>query len=419
MGNTDNKMKKSIKYLNTDSPLIQKKYGLQKRSSLKNIQNRKLNIESKGENVEIKKLKSLSDNKLIQISSETNREESLSNSDTNPSSIKSNSNDIPYVEEDEIGSEADEDSVKSADHKNKNKNKVLIITNNIKKVFVDSKLNNNNNNNREQSPNSSLSDMKTDYTTEDEENNNNNKTEITPSTSTFDYELNIFRDAGAVRESYISKLISMNVWNPSMKPKIHNSLIIFDWDDTLLPTSFLTPNGTFSENIQLSPNDAEKMKEIEKNVSKILNESIEKGNVYIITNAGINWVQFSSNIFYPLISELLKKIKIISARGEYEKSYPGNLRQWKIQAFLNLLNDVDEKLVTNIICVGDSLFEMEAGRILASKFKEAFIKTIKFREAPKLDELLKQLKLIAQQFGTIYSTIKNLTIRIEKKKKEK
>ena len=429
MGNTNKKLKKSIKYLNTESPLTQKRYGLQKRSSSKNIKNTKLNLESKEDNVEIKQLKSLSDNKLIQISSENNREEMLSNSsETNSSSIKSNINEIPYVEEDETGSEADEDSVKSSDNKNKDKNKVLIITNNIKKVFVDSKLNINNNNNninniREQSPNSSLSDMKTDDTTEDEENNNNinnnNRMERTPSISTFDYELNIFRDAGAVRESYISKLISMNVWNPSIKPKNHNSLIIFDWDDTLLPTSFLTPNDVFSENIQLSPTDSEKMKEIEKNVYKILKESIEKGNVYIITNAGINWVQFSANIFYPSISELLKKIKIISARVQYEKSFPGNLRQWKIQAFLNLLNEVDEKLVTNIICVGDSLFEMEAGRILASKFKEAFIKTIKFREAPKLDELLKQLKLITQQFGTIYSTIKNLTIRIEKKKREK
>ena len=57
--------------------------------------------------------------------------------------------------------------------------------------------------------------------------------------------MNIFRDSEAVRESYISKLISMKVWNPGMKPKYHNSLIIFDWDDTLLPTTFLTPKGTF------------------------------------------------------------------------------------------------------------------------------------------------------------------------------
>ena len=61
---------------------------------------------------------------------------------------------------------------------------------------------------------------------------------------------------------------------------------------------------------------------------------------------------------------------------------------------------------------------MEAGRILASRFTEAFIKTVKFKEAPNLDELLKQLKVVSSQFGIIYSRIKNLTIRVEKKKKE-
>ena len=96
-----------------------------------------------------------------------------------------------------------------------------------------------------------------------------------------------------------------------MKPKCHNSLIIFDWDDTLLPTSFLTPNGSFTEDIHLSQSDTDKINEIEKNVNIILKESIEKGNVYIITNAGVNWVQFSVSIFYTSVSNLLKKIKII------------------------------------------------------------------------------------------------------------
>ena len=108
----------------------------------------------------------------------------------------------------------------------------------------------------------------------------------------------------------------------------------------------------------------------------------------------------------------MEKIKIISARGQYEKFFPGNSRQWKIEAFLNLQKTLNMKLVTNIICIGD------AGRILASKFTEAFIKTIKFREAPRLDELLKQLKLVCIQFSSIYTAVKNLTIRVERKKKE-
>ena len=402
MGNVNNKSKKGLKSLNKDS-ISEKK---------KRTKNYKINTEFKEEKEKQeennkKNLKRLSEKKLIKIPYENNHEEVYPNSlDTNFSSTKSNTNEV--IEEEIEENSSNEGSEEEEIEKNEEfKNKELLITNNIKKVFIDSKRNN------------SSSEVQLDETNEENNNSENINRERTPSISTFDYELNIFRDSEAVRESYISKLISMKIWNPGMKPKYHNSLIIFDWDDTLLPTSFLTPKGTFSEDIQLSSSDCKKMQQIANYVYDILKESIEKGDVYIITNAGINWVQFSANLFYPNISELLKKIKIISARGEYEKSFPGNLRQWKIQAFLNLLKNVDNKLVTNIICIGDSLFEMEAGRILASNFKEAFIKTIKFREAPKLDELLKQLKLVSQQFGAIYSGIKNLTIRIERKKKEK
>ena len=404
MGNVNNKTKKGLKSLNKDSNSEKKR----------RTKNNKINTEfkeekEKKEENDKKNLKSLSANKLIKISYENNHEEVYPNSlDTNFSSTKSNTNEVIEEEEELEENSSNEGSEEEEIEKNEEfKNKELLITNNIKKVFIDSKRNN------------SSSDVQLDETNEENKNLEDIKRERDLSISTFDYELNIFRDSEAVRESYISKLISMKVWNPGMKPKYHNSLIIFDWDDTLLPTTFLTPKGTFSEDIQLSPSDYKKMQQIANYVYDILKESIEKGDVYIITNAGINWVQFSANLFYPNISELLKKIKIISARGEYEKSFPGNLRQWKIQAFLNLLKNVDNKLVTNIICIGDSLFEMEAGRILASNFKEAFIKTIKFREAPKLDELLKQLKLVSQQFGAIYSSIKNLTIRIERKKKEK
>ena len=407
MGNANNKSKKRRKSMVYESS-----------SDIKSrTRTSKNNTDPKEEIIEAntpKKLKCLSDNKLIKVSYENNHEENLPNSiDTNFSSTKSNTNiEEEEIEENNNESEEDEESDKNEE----NKDNELIITKNIKKVFIESKLLTKE---KEESTNDSSYENQNEEINNNIEINDNNNTERTLSVSTFDYELNIFRDSGAVRESYISKLISKNIWNPGIKPKVHNSLIIFDWDDTLLPTSFLTPKGTFSEEVQLSPSDLEKMQQIEDYVYIILKECIEKGDVYIITNAGTNWVQYSANLFYPKISELLKKIKIISARGEYEKSFPGNLRQWKIQAFLNLLKDVNNKLVTNIICVGDSLFEIEAGRILASNFKEAYIKTIKFREAPKLDELLKQLKLVSQQFGSIYSSIKNLTIRIERKKKEK
>ena len=404
----DNKLEKNIQS-KTEKTLVQKK-------SEEFIDKFKKN--------DLKNLRSLSSENLLKLVgnqnlSEYNNHDMYPNSlDTNFSSDQSkedifnkilteemdNENSIDNEEEEEEESEEKE----TDDNRNKEGNKInnLMITNNIKTVFVDSKTQGKEQNNN--SINININD-------EEEDNRNIGSRS---SSATFDYELNFYRSGTEIRQSYISKLISMNVWNPSMKPKQHNSIIIFDWDDTLLPTSFLTPGGIFNEEIQLTDSDEEKLKKIEECVFLLLTESIEKGNVYIITNAGKGWVEYSASKFYPSILGLLKKIEIISARGEYEKIFPGNSRQWKIQAFLNLIKFVNIKLVTNIICIGDSLFEMEAGRILASKFKEAFIKTIKFKEAPKLDELIKQLKLVCQQFNSIYSSIKNLTIRVEKRKKE-
>ena len=384
----------------------------------------KTNIES------IRNLKCLSYDNLVKLENHNfNHEDNLPNSyETNFSSkiggeIGNNilSDDIYNDIEDnnsideENEEENEENDLNNEKQKEEEKKKNdLLITNNIKAVFVEST-----NNVKEQITEIKENEEKEKEITKDIENkSSSNNLENSIPSSTFDYELNFYKSGNEIRQSYISKLITKKVWNPIMKPKQHNSIIIYDWDDTLLPTSFLTPGGCFNEDIKISKNDQDKLLKLEQSVFTLLNESVEKGNVYIITNAGKGWVEYSAKRFYPSILEVLSQIKIISARGEYEKLYPGNSRQWKIQAFLTLLNYVDIKLVTNIICIGDSLFEMEAGRILASKFTEAFIKTIKFREAPKLDELIKQLKLVCVQFGSIYSSIKNLTIRVEKKKKE-
>lgn len=232
-----------------------------------------------------------------------------------------------------------------------------------------------------------------------------------------DYELNFVKNGEDLRRSYIAKLIYKKIWQPSKKEKDHNTMIIFDWDDTLLCTSFLTPGGVFNEDVELTDKEKEKLAKLEFCALRILTLAIEKSDTYIITNAAPGWVEYSAERFYPSVKKILPKVKIISARGDYESIYPGDSRMWKIQAFLNMQKNFDNNLVTNIICLGDSFIEMEAGHVLASKFTQAFIKTVKFRESPKPEELNKQLMLVADQFPAIFSAVKNLTIRVEKKAK--
>ena len=233
-----------------------------------------------------------------------------------------------------------------------------------------------------------------------------------------EFELKFYKSEQKIRKLYYSKLLLQKVWIPLNDSRRHNSLIIFDWDDTILPTSFLTPKGIFEDKNELNPKDQARIKKLEETVKNLLSVAVKNGDIYIITNAGEGWVQFSTRKYYPSIEEIItKKIKIISARSLYEKKYPNDSKKWKIEAFLNIKKSVNNDLITNIICLGDSVFEMEAGRILASKFIHAVIKTIKFRENPKPEELNKQLNLVYNQFNSIYTSSKNLTIRVEKKNK--
>ena len=314
-----------------------------------------------------------------------------------------------YGETDENNSFSENSNDNEYNNNSEGYKDLQIIDENIKTLFLNS-----GKSTKDNSLNSSIN-------TNEEKNSSflqNQESNLTKTSIITDYELNFYRNGNDIRRSYIQKLVSKALFLPNNKPKTHNSLIIFDWDDTLLPTTFLTPFGIYDENIILTEIEQKKIERLEKSVVKLLNIAISKGDVYIITNAGLGWVEYSAKKFYPNVLEILGKIKIISARGEWEKDYPGDSRSWKIQTFLSLQNKLDVKLVTNIICLGDSLFEMEAGRILATKFSEAFVKTIKFKEGPKPEELNQQLILVTNQFNSIYSAVKNLTIRVEKKKKK-
>ena len=82
--------------------------------------------------------------------------------------------------------------------------------------------------------------------------------------------------------------------------------------------------------------------------------------------------------------------KVISARTDHEQEFPQNFHEWKNQAFLNVQKKLHQQIIANLISLGDSNFEMEAVHVMGAEFQQALIKTIKFRESPTPEELVKQ-----------------------------
>ena len=224
-----------------------------------------------------------------------------------------------------------------------------------------------------------------------------------------------------LRDSYYNKLITKLQWNPFKKEKIMNNLFFFDWDDTLLCTSYLQPKGALIDN-DINQKDIETIVNLDTLVSKLLLKAKNIGNIFIITNGAPGWVELSSTKYYPKTSKILQKIKVISARGLCERKYPGDIRQWKKIAFeyaLETLEDINKNIVTNILCMGDSNMEMEAAYYLKECFPNAYLKTIKFKECPTHIELEKELKIINTQFDSIIRDFnKNFGIKVIRKKNE-
>lgn len=198
------------------------------------------------------------------------------------------------------------------------------------------------------------------------------------------------------------------------------SLNIFDWDDTLFPTSAFTPR-TNDEMKQIRTNNAKFFAELDTAVSQLLLMSLENGSTtVIVTNAHKTWVDYSAEMTMPKTYQLLDdQVKVISARQEGENRQ--NPTQWKSVTFLEVFEifKMDKEMVTNLVVVGDSMNEMNAGQRLAKQLPHCILKMIKMTERPQAREIVKQLGVISASWQKISQTARNFNMQLERKSHEK
>lgn len=166
-----------------------------------------------------------------------------------------------------------------------------------------------------------------------------------------------------LRRQFLQRISKEGLWlPPSQRAPTSQSIIIFDWDDTLLCTSYLNSRDD-AMNIT-SPVVKAQLKSLEEAVNKLLNKALSLGNTFIITNAMKGWVEYSSNMWIPGVAAVLQKITVVSARAEYESKFPDNYHQWKVEAFMEMTKTFDTGTITNLICLGDSMIEIDAAHTL-------------------------------------------------------
>jgi len=191
------------------------------------------------------------------------------------------------------------------------------------------------------------------------------------------------------------------------------TLIFLDWDDTLLPSSFLSSRGFRLDSGPLDATTAAWLAECELSVVKVLRLAVSQATVCIVTNAEKGWVELSAQKWMPRVHEELTEslssgsLKIVSARTTYEPRLWNNPLQWKILAFqeelkTRILAGDNPEVAKHIISLGDSHVEREAVRTVTRNLVNTKTKSVKFAERPSIEQLRRQLELVQNCFDYIH-----------------
>ena len=186
-----------------------------------------------------------------------------------------------------------------------------------------------------------------------------------------------------------------------------SALTIYDWDDTILPTSWLRSLGFLSNNISdmigtpaptLPAHVSRMMSNIEDTSIENLRAAGKLGRVVIVTNSSCLWVPFTAKRFFPKLSAIVEDngFEVYSARpiqaetaGPNYVYLPSMAVTWKTDKFRELIANIQ---FPTCVSVGDGFAERCA--VLAMSSYKMSGKAVRFPLQPSGAAMLEQLQIM-------------------------
>jgi hypothetical protein len=219
-----------------------------------------------------------------------------------------------------------------------------------------------------------------------------------------------------------------------------------------LSSSWLAQNGLRLDSPDILPAEVtSQLTILEDAVMNLLDRALRCGPVVIITNAETGWVELSCKKFIPRVQPYLGRVKILSARSTFEALYPDSPSDWKVrggwgggwvaragsagacatsfvaaacrvpplqvQAFYQEIcaafEGVGSEARKNVLSFGDSVHERAAIiRVTSTMGAATRTKSIKFVERPTVEQLKRQIDLVASCFDEICRHTGNLDLML-------
>mmetsp|Transcript_50852 Transcript_50852/g.143154 ORF Transcript_50852/g.143154 Transcript_50852/m.143154 type:complete len:419 (-) Transcript_50852:70-1326(-) len=204
---------------------------------------------------------------------------------------------------------------------------------------------------------------------------------------------------------------------PQPPANARRALILFDWDDTLCPTTWIQacPQLRDALNGFRGPRRVgevwDKLRDHARAVKQLMQTATSLGTVALVTLAERPWVAISIRDFMPE-ADSVSNLSVFYARENMVSSFAAGgcpLTAMKRKAMElateQLKLDTGDVMWENLISIGDSEVERRAahdvGRALQSRGALRWTKTVKLREHPDVAQLTWQVRALNERLAEL------------------
>uniref|UniRef100_A0A0K6SBE6 Swiss Army Knife RNA repair protein HAD domain-containing protein n=1 Tax=Chromera velia CCMP2878 TaxID=1169474 RepID=A0A0K6SBE6_9ALVE len=209
-----------------------------------------------------------------------------------------------------------------------------------------------------------------------------------------------------------------------------STLLIFDWDDTLFPSSWVMKEAGFEgTNVppgaeirqRLSTEAKERHRKVEKLSKKTLQTAAKLGLVRIVSSASIGWISDAARELMPDLAQLLDdsglfREGIKACASKYQRQEREEWKNWAFEECLTEWQSLDADSTEdswNLLSIGDAQEEKDAAfhlsTILEKRGVTHVVKTVKL-ERCGARRLTKQLKYLEETLSSLVSCPRSVNV---------
>jgi hypothetical protein len=179
------------------------------------------------------------------------------------------------------------------------------------------------------------------------------------------------------------------------------TLIVFDWDDTILPTSWLERNHALHANVPMRPELQRQIGYLCTACSQTLISASQLGKIVIVTNSAPGWVDQSCRLFMPQIFHQVSNLQVFAKPMGAPLTFKTGIFKREGKAFKNVVSIGDgdaERTACQRLQTppGRKGIGCELGETMPSR-----VKSVKLEEMPSCARLIAQQEMVLSRLPDV------------------